>query len=125
MAVIRAATIETYEAIAEACQAIGHSTVWVNPRQPAFASGAAVAIWDVGLSIERDKAELAEFAKQVHPAPVIALIGFPRASDRRLAAEYGATCVVSKPYLLPELWTELTRVSLAESSAVDPQVSAA
>ena len=124
LAVIRATTLETYEAIAEACQAIGHSTTWVNPRQPAFVSGAAVAIWDIGLSIERDETELAEFARQVHPAPVIALIGFPRTSDRQRAAECGATCVVSKPYLLQELWPELTRVTVGSQTA-DSHISAA
>jgi len=113
LAVIRAASLESYEAIAEACQTIGHSTTWVNPRQPAFVSGATVAIWDVSLSIERDREALAAFTRQVQPAPVIAMIGFPRASDRQQAAECGATCVVSKPYLLQELWTELTRVTAA------------
>ncbi|HRX81678.1 MAG TPA: response regulator [Pirellulaceae bacterium] len=125
LAVIRATSLECYEAIAEACHAIGHSTVWVNHRQPAFVAGAAVAIWDVALSIERDEAELAEFAKQVHPAPVIAMIGFPRASDRQRAVECGATCVVSKPYLLQELWTELTRVTANCTEVARQQTTAA
>lgn len=124
LAVIRTTAIESYEAIAEACSAIGHSTTWVNPRQPTFVTGAAVAIWDVALSIDRDRTELAEFAQRVKPVPVIAVMGFPRASDRQQAVECGATCVVSKPYLLQELWTELARVTAQCPEAVE-QVTAA
>ena len=124
LVVIRAASLETYQAIAEACHAIGHSTVWASPRQPAFVTGAAVAVWDVAASIEFDRAELSRFAKQMQGAPVIALIGFPRASDRQLAFDCGASCVVSKPYLLQELWTELTRVTSPCSPAA-ARISAA
>jgi CheY-like chemotaxis protein len=124
LVVVRAASLESYEAIAEACHVIGHSTTWVNPRQPAFVTGAAAAIWDVAASTERDEAELGRFAKQVHPAPVIAMIGFPRASDRQLASDCGASSIISKPYLLPELWTELARV-MADVSQEPQQITAA
>lgn len=124
LVVIRAASLESYEAIAEACHALGHSTTWVNPRQPAFVTGAAAAIWDVAASTARDEAGLGQFVKQVHPAPVIAIIGFPRESDRRIASDCGASCVVSKPYLLQELWTELTRVT-ADVSQEPRQITAA
>ena len=124
LAVIRAVSLESYEAIAEACHAIGHSTMWVNLRQPAFVSGATVAIWDVALSIDLDREALTAFVRQVQPAPVIAMLGFPRASDRQQAVEFGAACVVSKPYLLQELWTELTRVP-AECPELVQRVGAA
>ncbi|MDA1054158.1 MAG: hypothetical protein O3C40_27230 [Planctomycetota bacterium] len=119
LVVIRAGSLASYEPIAEACYAIGHSTVWASPRQPAFVKGAAAAIWDVAASIETDGAELGRFAKQKHRAPVIAIIGFPRASDRQLAFDCGASCVVSKPYLLQELWTELTRLTSQCSPAAE------
>jgi len=124
LVVIRAASLESYGAISEACHAIRHATVWASPRQPAFVTGAAAAIWDVAASIEFDGAELGRFAEHVQPAPVIAIIGFPRASDRRLALDCGASCVVSKPYLLQELWTELTRVT-SECRRNDERISAA
>lgn len=124
LVVIRAATLESYEAIADACHPIGHSTVWESPRQPAFVTGAVGAIWDVASSIECDAAELGLFVKQMQPAPVIAIIGFPRASDREFAFECGAASVVSKPYLLQELWTELVRVTSRRAIGVE-RVSAA
>ncbi|MBC8354920.1 MAG: hypothetical protein H8E66_23320 [Planctomycetes bacterium] len=124
LVVIRATTLEAYDAIAEACHVIGHSTVWASPRQPAFVMGPAVAIWDVSRSIELDTLELVAFVKQVHQVPLITLIGFPRESDRQVALNCGATSVVSKPYLLQELWTELTRVTSA-CQTVDDRISAA
>ena len=111
LVVIRAASLETYEAIADVCRTMGHSTVWESPRQPAFATGAVAAIWDVSARMEYDRTKLDRFAQRMQPAPVIALIGFPRESDRQLALDCGASCVVSKPYLLQELWTELARVT--------------
>ncbi|MEO8494635.1 MAG: hypothetical protein ABI614_06170 [Planctomycetota bacterium] len=124
LVVIRAAGLETYEAIADACHTIGHSTVWASPRQPVFVTSAVVAIWDVASSIESDAEELGRFAKQMQPAPVVAIIGFPRASDREAAFECGAASVVSKPYLLQELWTELGRVT-SRCANRDAKVSAA
>jgi len=122
--VIRAASLETYEAIADACHAIGHSTVWKTPQQPAFVTGANAVIWDVAASIEFDGAKLDRFAKQMRPAPIIAMIGFPRESDRQLALDCGASSVVSKPYLLQELWTELARVT-SQCPSTAGQISAA
>ena len=124
LVVIRVISRTSYEAIAEACCAIGHSTTWAHPGQPVFVSGAAAAIWDVEHSIEVDAPHLVAFAKQVGNAPLITLIGFPRSSDRQLASECGASTVISKPYLLEELWTELTRVT-AECRTSDDQISAA
>lgn len=124
LVVIRAISLASYEPLAEACHAIGHSTTWSSPRQPAFVTGAAAAIWDVAASIESDDAELGRFAKLMQPAPTIAIIGFPRASDRQLALDCGASGVVSKPYLLQDLWNELTRIT-SQCSPTAEQVSAA
>ncbi len=124
LVVIRAASLASYESLAEACHAIGHSTTWASPRQPAFVTGAAVAIWDVAASIEFDGADLDRFAKQMQPAPTVAIIGFPRASDRQLALDCGVSCVVSKPYLLQDLWNELARAT-SQCSPTAEQVSAA
>jgi hypothetical protein len=124
LVVIRATSLETYEAIADACLAIGHSTVWENPRQPAFVTGATAAIWDVAASIDFDRAKLDRFSKRMQPTPVVAMIGFPRESDRQLALECGASSIVSKPYLRQELWTELARVTSSCSPAAE-QISVA
>ena len=55
---------------------------------------------------------------------MIAVVGFPRTSDRQLAADCGASSVVSKPYLLQELWAELQRVT-AKGGTGTEQIAAA
>ncbi len=124
LVVIRATKLDSYEAIAEACQALGHSTVWESPRQPAFPQGAVAAIWDSEASIESERQQVREFAKRVLPAPTLAIIGFPRQSDRELAVELGVSAVVSKPYLLQEVWAELIRVT-SECQSAEASIVAA
>lgn len=111
MVVIRAATLDVYESLADTCSVIGHATVWENARQAAFVRGAVAALWDVGSSIEFDQCALRDFTSRVAPAPTMVVAGFPRPSDRELAIDCGASAIVSKPFLQQEIWCELARVT--------------
>ncbi|MBP86436.1 MAG: hypothetical protein CMJ64_06940 [Planctomycetaceae bacterium] len=107
LVVIRSTSRESFEALSETCNAVGHSTVWLPRPRHVLPTRPAYAIWDCRASIHNDREELAEFACQVYPAPVVAVLGFPRRDDCNAAISFGATTVISKPYLQSELWSIL------------------
>ena len=51
--------------------------------------------------------QLRRIAADVRPAPVIALLSFPRPEDRDWALAAGAAAVLSKPFLLVDLLWQL------------------
>jgi DNA-binding NarL/FixJ family response regulator len=57
-----------------------------------------------------DLAELEALAAQLRPAPVLALMHFPRTQDVRNAARNGAAGVLSKPVQLEDLFSRLARL---------------
>lgn len=108
---IRSASREAYEALSEGCNAVGYSTVWLPPPRPVFATCAAYGIWDCPGSVRDYGEELGEFACQMYPASVVAVLGFPRVEDCAAALSSGATSVISKPYLQSELWSTLANAA--------------
>ena len=124
LVVIKTPSQEAYSALADACTGLGHATVWSAPRQPTFATAAELGIWDCRTALQSDCQPLAEFVAQLHPAPVIALLGFPRCSDHDTASRCGVRAVVSKPYLVHDLWSEMSRVVMRQQ-ATRPKLSAA
>lgn len=54
--------------------------------------------------------QLRAFANQLAPAPVLALIGFPRAEDRDALLAAGAAAVLSKPFLIEDLLEKLDAI---------------
>jgi CheY-like chemotaxis protein len=49
-------------------------------------------------------------AAGVRPAPVLALLDFPRPKDRDLALAAGAAAVLSKPFLVQDLFWQLDKL---------------
>ncbi len=93
--------------LCEACRQQGYSTVWLNQgRVPRF-EGVLAALYDMADTSPNDFAELTAFAAQLRPAPVFALMHFPRIQDLRNAACYGAASVLSKPLVLHDLFRQL------------------
>jgi hypothetical protein len=111
LVVIGASSFETYESLSEACTQLGHATVWSPRNQPTIASSAMAGIWNCSAAVSTDYGALQHFARTLHPAPTIAIIGFPRGEDQRIALDAGACAVVSKPILLHDLWSELSRLT--------------
>ena len=89
--------------LAAACRSSGHATVWIDPRHPARLQGAVAAIYDAAETGEADFDALQQFVGQIDPAPVAALLGFPRIDDYRRAIEAGAAAVLSKPLAVDDL----------------------
>lgn len=88
----------------------GYSTVWLRPQRPAHVEGARAAVFDGSDCREAELEELSHLAATLAPAPVVALLDFPRIEQHDRAIAAGAAAVVSKPLYLGDLFWELDRV---------------
>ena len=101
--------------LADACHRGGYATVWLHPRRPARVQGAVAAIYDGAVLDAAGLAELRQFAAEVSPAPVLALLDAPRIQDFRLAQTLGVT-VLAKPFRVDELLRGLSRACLPDGT---------
>ncbi len=129
MIVIAAARHAAYDALADACASAGFACTWLAPGRPVHQSGVAAVLWDTAGLDDRSERELAELVARFHPAPVLALVGFPRYDDVMRAREAGAAAVIAKPFLVDELHGEFDRVLNQRENesplAIAPQADAA
>jgi len=125
--------------LSAACRDVGCSTVWLRPPRPGKggqapfaemardppsacaplrANGACppfpaptAALFD-GSDLDGEEfEELRHLCRTLAPAPVIALLDFPRIETHRRATAAGAAGVVSKPAYLQDLFWELDRAT--------------
>jgi len=76
-------------------------------RESTAARGITTAIWDDSCLQSIRPLPLAQFSRQLLPAPTIALLHFPRGSDWRRALRDGAAGVHSKPFSLDDLLSDI------------------
>ncbi|NQU20375.1 MAG: hypothetical protein HQ567_03765 [Candidatus Nealsonbacteria bacterium] len=95
--------------LSAACRSRGHSTVWLRPPRGARVVGAAAAIFDGSDCRGKEFDRLRRLADTLAPAPVLALLDFPRIEDHNRALAAGAAGVISKPALVDDLFWELDR----------------
>lgn len=88
----------------------GLSTVWLRPPRPARIEGATAAIFDGSDLCGGELDEFEHMVATLGPAPIIALLDFPRIDDCHRALSAGAAAVVSKPLHVEDLFWELDRV---------------
>jgi CheY-like chemotaxis protein len=72
--------------------------------------GAAAAIFDGSQGRGEELGELEHLAAGLRPAPIVALLDFPRIEDHRRAMAAGAAAVLSKPLQLEDLLWQLDRL---------------
>ncbi|MBN1909439.1 MAG: hypothetical protein JW818_06860 [Pirellulales bacterium] len=108
---ISAWTHEMYNWLADALRRRGHATVWLRPGEPIRVDGIAAAIWDATEMDALQTARLRRLTGALAPAPIIALLDFPRIEDTDRALAAGATAVLSKPLVLEDLFWHLDRVT--------------
>lgn len=83
------------------------------------------AIWDGSQCQPSEAAELACFRTAVPRVPIVALLDFPRQEGRARALQAGAAQVVSKPYLLHDLfWALAQATASSRPRLVDRQPAA-
>lgn len=103
-----AADAELAHWICDLCRTAGHQPLAISPPL-ARIQGVAAGIWDGRLDLPGGCEQLAEFVEAIGPAPVLALLGFPRVEDFERARAAGACGVLSKPLLGDALLAELAR----------------
>jgi hypothetical protein len=97
------------EMLSDACQHHGLQSICFD-RPPGHLTGAALAIWDGDRCGAIEATQLQEFMAAVRPAPVVALLTFPRIEERDRALAVGARHVVSKPLCLKQLLAVAFRI---------------
>ena len=126
MIVIAAARHAAYDALADACASAGYACTWLVPDRPVHQSGVAAVLWDSAGFHDCSDRELADLVARFRPAPVLALVGFPRYDDAARAREAGAAAVIAKPFLVDDLHGELDRVlNQRQGAAPHPSASQA
>ncbi|MGO8752456.1 MAG: hypothetical protein ACLQNE_41485 [Thermoguttaceae bacterium] len=124
LVVIYSLEFDMQDWLASACRRGGYSTVWLRPHQSIRVEGARAAIFDGTECLGDELAELGRLATIMGPAPVVALLNFPRVEDRDRALAAGAAAVLSKPVLVEDLLWQITESSCPRLAlpAVPPSV---
>ena len=103
----------TYEAISTTCCLVGHSTVWIHGANWPHMEGVVLGIWDGRSLGSPEGTRLRDFVRRLPNSSVIAMLDFPRSDEVGLAHAMGIDHVISKPYLLEELWDVIKLKSIS------------
>jgi hypothetical protein len=100
----------TFEALSAALRPAGWQCLW-TPRGRQATHHATGGVWDGGQLDADERASLAAFCRQftAMPAPVIALVDFPRAEHFEFIGQCGAAALMGKPYSVQSLVDALTQ----------------
>ena len=121
--VIHSRCAEVHDWLSAACRSRGYSTVWQRPPDLTRIEGAAAALFD-GSDLSGEEADrLRRLTAALRPAPVIALLNFPRIEDCNHAIAAGATVVLSKPLAVDDLFWELESRVQSPESRVESQAN--
>jgi CheY-like chemotaxis protein len=97
--------------LAEACRRQGYQTVELSSDPVAGqVRGVRAAVSDFG-RFDGQVARLQSLALAVRPAPVVALLSFPRIDQTQAALAAGASAVLSKPLRLAEFFDLVSRLT--------------
>jgi hypothetical protein len=89
--------------LSAACRSRGYAAIWQRDLSSARVEGATAGIFDAGDFSDDEHAALHGFVAALQPAPVIALLSFPRIENHRAALSAGAAAVLSKPVAVEDL----------------------
>jgi hypothetical protein len=106
---IRSRSREMWSWLSAACRTRGGAAVWQRDGNVVEAIGATAAIFDATDFGATESAELRRLAAALQPAPVVALLSFPRIEDHHRAIQSGASVVLSKPVAVEDLFCFTTR----------------
>jgi hypothetical protein len=93
-----------------ACGRSGYGTVWLRPPHRTDVERATAVIFDGSECRGEELDELRRVAAELAPAPLLALMDFPRSEDCDRARAAGAAAVLAKPLCLADLFWQLERV---------------
>ena len=96
--------------LAAACRRYGYATAWLPPSRAVRLGGVAAVIFDGSDCRGAEQDELRRLAAAMAPAPLVALLDFPRIEDVDRCLAAGAAAVLSKPLILADLFWHLERL---------------
>jgi hypothetical protein len=96
--------------LAAACRRCGYATAWLRPPGALRVGGAKAVVFDGSDCRGAEHQELRRLAAAMAPAPLLALLDFPRIEDFDRCRAAGAAAVLSKPLLLADLFWWLDRL---------------
>jgi DNA-binding NarL/FixJ family response regulator len=113
---IRSHSREMADWLSAACRSRGFATIRQRDSVFARVEGATAAIFD-GTDLCNEECDtLRRFVIALQPAPVIALLSFPRIEDRERVLSAGASVVLSKPLMVEDL-LEAVNLSISAGAA--------
>ena len=98
------------ETLASVCRSWGWEATRLRSSGDA-AAGAIAVLFDCGRCLDDELAELQRTAAALAPAPLVAIVHFPRIEDCELARQAGAAAVLAKPLQWADLFAELDRLA--------------
>jgi hypothetical protein len=101
---------ETADSLADLCATRGWCARWLQGFPRAALSETDAAIVDVLRGDTEDFRTINAFEQLIRPAPILAIVGFPRSSYVEQLCKAGAAAIVSKPYLADDLLWQLERL---------------
>lgn len=107
---ISAARFDMHQWLSAACRRRGYSTIWLQTHRMARVDRATAAIFDATECLGEELRQLELLRRSVGPAPIIALLDFPRVGNCQRALAAGASAVLSKPLLLEDLFWQMDRL---------------
>jgi CheY-like chemotaxis protein len=106
---------QDFAALRDACRLAGYDTQSLTPVQNWEHRAVAATLWDTTVEGLSDVTLLQRLRGCTGDAPILALIGFPRPDDVQRAAEIGLAGVISKPFLLADLFWQLGQATGASA----------
>ncbi|MEN6449019.1 MAG: hypothetical protein ABFC96_00880, partial [Thermoguttaceae bacterium] len=113
---IRSRSAEMAGWLMAACRDRRLAAVWQRRPADTRIEGATAGIFDAAKFDDAERGELSDFAATMRPAPVVALLSFPRFDDHQQALAAGASFVLSKPTPLEDLFRRLPSEEPADRS---------
>jgi len=110
LVVVCAPHAETATALAELCQLGGYDTLVVAGHQHWNVAAATAILWDCPIEAAADANRVAQLRAAAGGAPLFAMLSFPRVDDCQRAIEAGAAGVISKPFLLRDVFWHLDQI---------------
>ena len=109
LVVVCAARSEHARALADACTRGGYQTLVVAEGQRFTAKSAVALVWDTPIKAACDAAQVNRLKRAAGGAPIYVVAGFPRVDQVEEAIAAGVAAVISKPYVVRDLWWQLAQ----------------
>ncbi|HEX3997366.1 MAG TPA: hypothetical protein VHX65_02335 [Pirellulales bacterium] len=97
-------------AVCDACPTRGYACIWLPHGREKYLAGVRAVIWDAPPVVESWAGSMAQLRQAWKDTPIVALAGFPRIEDVERLRAAGAAAVVSKPFLLDDLFWQIEQL---------------